>query len=112
MRLLITGRGLGKTTQALEWVKEKPKSVLVVHSRQEAERLLQQEQTARWSGREGLQDWQVCTVHDYLHGALRGRTTDRLAIDNLDLVLGHIFGSIGYATMTRPEQLYVYGPSD
>lgn len=98
MKLLITGRQMGKTTRAIEWAKQND-GLLVVPTQREADLIVREFAL--------LPQHQVVPVRK-LPLINRGP----VAIDNLDELLAQMLGNVGYATMNRPEQIYLYGPTD
>lgn len=95
MRIYVSGRQTGKTTDLLFWLKSTPEGVLIVHSTAEKYRL--QKENPELKGR-------IHTAFDAAEGFLRGRRNIIIGIDNLDLILPALFGApIGPVMMTRED---------
>lgn len=96
MRIYEAGRGTGKTTQLVNWLRFNPDGVLIVHSEMEKNRIIEE---YTWIS---LNSDRVVTISQVLNGRLRGRhPRPTFAVDNLDLILPMIIGGpVGPITMT------------
>lgn len=95
MKIIEGGRGTGRTTQLVLWVRRFPNRVLVVHSETERDRILKDYFNTNKD--------QVITIQAVLDGRLRGRNPRPiLGVDNLDLILPYVLGNaVGPVMMTR-----------
>lgn len=88
MKFDIGGRQTGKTSRMLQWMLSQPEDesrVIIVHSEHEAQRL---RQILKNSGIE-VDAWKIVRADQARN--LMGRDVV-LGIDNLDLILGSLFG--------------------
>lgn len=92
-RMIVTGRGGGKTTQMLQWMREAPQGehrIIVCPSGQEAMRLLRENPD--------LESWQFVSLEEVMDrdraawsGVLHGRGGRVvLGLDNLDMMLDRL----------------------
>lgn len=97
IEFLIRPRQSGKTTDMLMWLNSRPMHVLVVHSRSERDRLLKWIADRQMS----IESDQIVTLDEALNGRLRGRSGNCVVgIDNLDIILYYLFGSVERVTST------------
>lgn len=82
MKIVHAGRGLGKTTFMIEWLKQEPNRILLTFSHAEENRLkrLYPELATR------IVDWR-----SYQRRYMHGNGLKEIAIDNVDLVLEEQF---------------------
>lgn len=96
MKVITGGRQSGKTHQLIEWVKAGPDRVIVSHSQAEADRLIREY---------GLTSDQVMAFTFPTRRLLQRRPNVTIAIDNLDMSLFNIFGTV-------PDRITVTGRTD
>ncbi len=95
MNLITGGRQSGKTHQLIEWVKAGSDRVIVTHSQAEADRLVREYK---------LKSDQVMAFTFPTRRLLQQRPNVSIAIDNLDMALFSIFGTV-------PETVTWTGPN-
>jgi len=93
MKFMITGRGAGKTTEMIKWMKETGASC-VVHSAEEAHRL--EKGNPELKGK-------FITFHHFLNGHLQG-WKGTIGIDNIDLLLYEIARGVHVGLVTGTEE--------
>ena len=99
--LVVTGnRGSGKTTKALDWLRQDPLRRLIVHSAQEAQRL------RRLGSASGVPPELSTRISALQDTVVLGRDVV-LGIDNLDLVLPTLLYSrpVEFVTVTGTTEL-------
>ena len=93
MEVVVGGRGSGKTTAMIDWLREHEYGVLYVTTETEAARLREQYDP---DGTLGMAA-RIVPAHQ---GALRGSVyRPEVAIDNVDMVLRQLFGDVQVVTM-------------
>jgi hypothetical protein len=83
MRILATGRVMGKTTKMINWMKANPDSVCVVFAEIEADRLRRENRDINPS--------RFVTITGVKRGVLRGKRI-KIGVDNLDIILQDLIG--------------------
>ena len=88
MQIVRLPRQCGKTETIVYWVKQKPGRAMIVFNNRERERILRKYQ---------LRNDQVFT---YTSNIPKSRGYE-VAIDNLDLVLGEVYGDVQIVTVDK-----------
>ena len=101
MKVIALGRGKGKTTRLLEWLREDVPDdevrVLVSADCSTAMRLLRENRD--------LESWRFISIHELspgVHSAIVGHVV--YGIDNVDLVLSHLFPYWHIAAVTITDE--------
>lgn len=84
MKIIQRSRRGGKTFELAQWVKANTDRVVVVHSQREAHSLEREFD---------VPVDQIMLAGLRMHERLRGRRNVEIAVDNVDLVLGAMFGN-------------------
>lgn len=100
MKIIYSPRQSGKTTQLIEWLKEKPDRILLVHSREYVWQLVHQYPEL---------DGRIVTWNDFLHKRREFNQfpdeIKRVAIDNAEFFFrDFIHAPIDVITMSKIEE--------